>query len=203
MIPLPTDVFSVRSKQPAGLKPMWLTCRGVSLLESLTVVLVITALVTTVGSSVLQTLKTYAGTYTSETTQMELQRAALEMDYFVSTSVTAYVQDTGRFGSTLSSSLQQGDSLACNQPDGSQILFTYSPVTTAGGVSTGKLSMSKFLLGSNTPQFTYTYSTNISFATASGVPRPFWSAPDGGVNYSFTAVTGDGIIHAKGHAATQ
>lgn len=169
---------------------------GSTLIECLAVVAIIGALISAVASSFVLGLKSYSGQYESESLELELQRAALEMDYYISRAVgkpSFNTDDTSSFAHPCTSDVG-GSRMALLQKDGKTVEFIFEPENYKGGeLVQGKLSIVPPNSTNN-----YAYSSRVRFRQQSSTPRPFWATETGGVAYRFEAEGKDGVMRIFG-----
>lgn len=106
---------------------------GATFIEALAVTAVIGVVLAAMGSTFTVGLKSYVGEYTSEATQLEVQRAYSELHYFGSKSTRFDI--TGGLDGT------QGDSVTFYGADGSTSTFMFSYIDMYDGSRRGELSI--------------------------------------------------------------
>lgn len=176
---------------------------GTTLIECLAVIAVIGGLVSVVASSFVLGLKSYVGQYASESLELELQRASLEMDYYISRSSRVEFEDPGHnefsHNAELGNLDGEGDTVKLLQRDGREIEFKFLPDSSIGKGDLIQGSL-QIVIDGGTP---YTYTENARFHQYSipGVTnrRPFWATENGGVAYRFEADTKNGVVRVSGN----
>jgi hypothetical protein len=162
---------------------------GVTLIETLVVVSILAGLIAGVGATFIVTMKSYVGEYQSEAIELEAQRAAMEMEYFISHSQRMLIMN----GSTPSIN---GDRILLYQPanafGGNPLAFSFTPREAVPGGWKGSLSITK------EDYTTYTYSTNIMYFTNANRPNFFWVSVEGSIGYSYAIDTPSGRMYMGG-----
>lgn len=157
---------------------------GVTLIECLTVLTVLAALIAAVATSFILTLKSYVGEYKSEAVELEVQRAAMEFEYYTAKSWKVDILDNGVISS-------EGNQVDLYQPDGTIVSFTYTPTSSLGAKEVGTLSVSM-------PSANYLYSTNVTFDPNATSSKPFWISFEGSIGYRWGADTPSGAVKMGG-----
>jgi prepilin-type N-terminal cleavage/methylation domain-containing protein len=97
---------------------------GVTLIECLVVITILAGLIAAVGSSFTMTLKSYVGEYAAEGSELESQRAALEIEYFASRAVnTVIMADPANSTTTGYFPNLGGTRVELTQPNGDIVAF--------------------------------------------------------------------------------
>ena len=173
------------------IRPNYKGFRAATLIECLAVVAIIGGLIAAVGSSFVLTLRSYSGQYEAEALELEGQRAALEIDHYVSRALQVQLSDVGPFPSSPAN--LQGGTLLLLQPDGSSVVFSFEVDDSRSTSSLYVGSLSVAVRG-----VVYTYSTNVQFVPESGSNRPFWISGNGGVGYRWQLPSPNGTVRMGG-----
>jgi type II secretory pathway pseudopilin PulG len=152
---------------------------GVTLIETLVVLTILSGLIAAVGVSFIVTLRSYAGEYKSEAIELEASRAALELEYYASHARRIVIY-AGTAPST------SGNWVELTQLDGSVYNFEYVP-----GSPTGSLVLTG-------PGIDYTFSTNILVIPTAASPNIFWLSPEGSLSYYWAVDTPSGRVNTAG-----
>jgi len=165
--------------------------RGFTLVECLMVVSVIGGLLAAITSVFLLTLKGYTGEYEVEAVEVQSQRAAVELDYFIRRAVSVEIADPGAFSGNRLRLLQpRSTSLVGGVPLGVvEFAFTPNSNRSSSTEQVGELSIT--LMGN-----TYVYSGDIRTPIHSGVARRvFELSREGGLVYRWeVASLGSGVL---------
>jgi prepilin-type N-terminal cleavage/methylation domain-containing protein len=173
---------------------------GVTLIECLVVLTILSALIAAVGTSFTMSLKSYVGEYASEGPELEAQRAALEIEYFASRAVNIEIMgDPLNPITTGYNPFLGGTRVELTQPDGSVVAFQYrakgvvqgdgsiqpiagTPDYTAGLTYTGEL-------GINIQGNPYVYTKKAKFTPLANWRYPFQVSKEGGLAFRWTVPT--------------
>lgn len=161
---------------------------GVTLIECLVVISIMAGLIAAVGSSFTMSLKSYVGEYSAEGSELESQRAALELEYFASRAVDIKIIADPAFPSTTdySSGYLGGTRVELRQPDDSVVAFQFRSTNgssyTAGVKHIGQL-------GINIDGNPYVFTKRAQFVPSSSWRYPFQVSTEGGLAFRWTVPT--------------
>lgn len=155
---------------------------GVTLIECIAVVGVIGALVAMLGVAMVQNLRTYSADFVAESVEGEVQRGAMEVDYFVSKSVSLGFSGSTN-GSFLTGALS-GDCLRTIDENGTMLVFYFKEDPSLSTADYREGTFGVVASGDD-----YVYSKHARFYHSWGLPAPFSLTSVGGVVYRFEVST--------------
>jgi hypothetical protein len=179
--------------------------RAFTLVEVLTVVSVVAALLGSIASVFVLTLRSYTGEYELEAVEAQSQRACVELDYFARRSTGYSIKNSGN-------SSFSGDQLILTQPQTFSVLqgsgktlgsvvFTFTPSSAppVSGLTRGSLEVAGYtspVLGSSAELlFYYTYSSDFRVPQNQKV---FSISPEGTLSYGWELVSAGGSVSIDG-----
>jgi prepilin-type N-terminal cleavage/methylation domain-containing protein len=183
---------------------------GVTLIECLVVITILAGLIAAVGSSFTMTLKSYVGEYAAEGSELESQRAALEIEYFASRAVnTVIMADPANSTTTGYFPNLGGTRVELTQPNGDIVAFQYratgvvaadgtiTPISGVHGYPGGITYIGD--LGVNIRGYAYYYTRKAKFVPQNNWRYPFQVSSEGGLAFRWSVPTpNSGDIYAGG-----
>jgi type II secretory pathway pseudopilin PulG len=153
---------------------------GVTLIETLVVLTVLSGLIASIGVSFAFTLKSYTGEYRSEAVELEASRAALELEYYATASKRIEIFDG-------SLAAESGNRVVLTQPNDTQYTFRYVPTGAKGNLII------------DLPDGTsYIFSTNIILVPTAVSDNVFWTSSEGALSYFWAVDTPSGRVRMGG-----
>lgn len=179
--------------------------RAFTLVEVLTVVSVVSALLGSIAAVFVLTLRSYTGEYELEAVEAQSQRACVELDYFARRSTGYSIQNSGTSSFT-------GDQLILTQPQTFSLLegsgktlgsvvftFTRSSEPPVSGLVRGELGVAGYTSpgsgGTAELLFNYTYSSDFRVPETQSV---FSISPEGTLSYGWELVSAGGAVSIEG-----
>lgn len=177
-----------------------------TLVEVLTVVSVVAALLGSIAAVFVLTLRSYTGEYELEAVEAQSQRACVELDYFARRSTGYSIKEAGN-------SAVSGNQLILTQPQTFSVLqgsgktlgsvvFTFTPSTAppVSGLDRGALQVAGYTpTGPGLPAaellFSYTYSSDFRVPQNQKV---FSISPEGTLEYSWELLSAGGSVAIDG-----
>lgn len=174
---------------------------GVTLIECLVVLSILAGLIAAVGASFTMVLKSYVGEYASEGSELESQRAALELEYFASKAInTKIMADPANPTTTgYTTDYLGGTRVELTRPNGTIVVFQYratgvvgpngavTPISGEHGYPAGITYIGE--LGINIRGEAYVYTTKAKFVPLNNWRYPFKASSDGGLAFRWTIPT--------------